>query len=132
MTDAEALFLCLSSVCHHTILRSDRPLDARLMDEEIVNEFLVESRELLERVDRDLVALEREPQSRPLIASIFRSMHTIRGRGVCLGFSQLAWLAHTAENVLGRLRDGELIVDAAIIGALLETADALRARLDEI
>ena len=61
------------------------------MDEmdEIVQEFLVESHENLDQLDRDLVALEREPDSRELLASVFRTIHTIKGTSGFLAFRRL-------------------------------------------
>ncbi len=100
--------------------------------DEVIGEFLIESHESLDRLDRDLVALEEDPRSAETIASIFRTVHTIKGTCGFLGFEKLERLAHAAENLLGKLRDGELVVDVEIANALLATGDALRAMLCEI
>ena len=67
------------------------------MDEqdEIISEFLVESQENLDRLDQDLVALESEPGSRERLASIFRTIHTLKGTAGFLAFGTLERLAHT-------------------------------------
>ena len=69
--------------------------------DEIVQEFLVESYESLDRLDGDLLALERDPHSKDTLASIFRVMHTIKGTCGFLGFSRLERVAHAAESLLG-------------------------------
>ena len=76
--------------------------------DEIVAEFLIESHENLDQLDRDLVALEREPGSRELLSSIFRTVHTIKGTCGFLAFGTLESVAHVGESLLARLRDGKL------------------------
>ncbi len=100
--------------------------------DEIVQEFLVESYESLDRLDGDLLALERDPHSKDTLASIFRVMHTIKGTCGFLGFSRLERVAHAAESLLGGLRDGSLEVNPPIASALLATGDALRQMLSNI
>ncbi len=99
---------------------------------EIVQEFLVESYEALDRLDADLLALERDPTSRDVLPSIFRVMHTIKGTCGFLGFPKLERVAHAAESLLGALRDGSLEVTPPITSALLATGDALRQLLGQI
>ncbi len=102
----------------------DHGLDDEMLDE-IIGEFLIESSEALDQLDQDLVTLE-DNHSTEVLASIFRTMHTIKGTCGFLGFGNLESLAHTAENLLSRLRDGELQVTAEITTALLLTGDAIR------
>jgi two-component system chemotaxis sensor kinase CheA len=94
--------------------------------DEIVAEFLVESYESLDRLDRDLLALERDPHSREVLASIFRTMHTIKGTCGFLGFAKLERIAHAAESLLARLRDGSSSITPQTAGVLLATGDVLR------
>ncbi|MEP6759289.1 MAG: chemotaxis protein CheA [Actinomycetota bacterium] len=100
--------------------------------DDIVQEFLVESYESLDRLDGDLLALERDPRSKDTLASIFRVMHTIKGTCGFLGFSRLERVAHGAESLLGGLRDGTIQVNPAIASSLLATGDALRQMLSNI
>jgi two-component system chemotaxis sensor kinase CheA len=95
---------------------------------EIVQEFLVESYEALDRLDRDLLELEKDP-SKETLQSIFRVMHTIKGTCGFLGFAKLERVAHAAESLLGALRDGTLALSPQIASALLTTGDALRTML---
>jgi two-component system chemotaxis sensor kinase CheA len=99
---------------------------------EIVTEFLVESHENLDQLDRDLVALEQDPHSRDLLGSIFRTIHTIKGTSGFLGFGKLEKVAHVGENLLSKLRDGELELRPDITTGLLSLVDAVREMLDSI
>ena len=100
--------------------------------EEIVGEFLVESHENLDLLDSDLVALEQDPASRALLGSIFRTIHTIKGTSGFLGYSHLEAVTHVGENLLSKLRDGELALTPAITSTLLDTVDAVRGLLGAI
>ncbi|MFI7541330.1 chemotaxis protein CheW [Actinoplanes sp. NPDC049599] len=99
---------------------------------EIVGEFLMESHENLDQIDRDLVALEQEPGSRDLISRIFRAIHTIKGTSGFLAFSRLETLAHAGESLLSRLRDGVQPVTPTTITTLLATIDGVRSLLEAI
>ena len=68
--------------------------------DDIVEEFLVESHENLDQLDRDLVALEQEPNSRERLSSIFRTIHTIKGTSGFLAFNRLEKVTHVGENLL--------------------------------
>src|SRR6185436_8279368 len=99
---------------------------------EIVGEFLMESHENLDQIDRDLVALEQEPDSRDLISRIFRAIHTIKGTSGFLAFSRLEKLAHAGESLLSKLRDGVMPVTPSTITTLLSTIDGVRSLLASI
>src|SRR5580704_6849666 len=101
-------------------------------DDEIVKEFLVESYENLDRLDRELVGLEKNPQDRDALGSVFRTIHTIKGTCGFLGFNKLEKVAHVGENLLTRLRDGQLALNPEITTALLGTVDAVRQILTSI
>ncbi len=100
--------------------------------DEIVGEFLVESHENLDQLDRDLVALEQDPTSSSLLASVFRTIHTIKGTSGFLAFSTLESVTHVGESLLARLRDGQLTLTPELTTLLLEVVDAVRALLAEI
>jgi two-component system, chemotaxis family, sensor kinase CheA len=101
-------------------------------DSDIVKDFLVESYENLDRLDRDLVGLEKNPQDRDALSGVFRTIHTIKGTCGFLGFPQLEKVAHVGENLLTRLRDGQLTLNPELTTALLGMVDAVRQMLGSI
>src|ERR1700735_1093573 len=103
-----------------------------MSDSDIVQDFLVESYENLDRLDRDLVGLEKNPQDRDALAGVFRTIHTIKGTCGFLSFNKLEKVAHVGENLLTRLRDGQLTLNPEITTALLGMVDAVRQMLKEI
>ena len=103
-----------------------------MSDAEIVKEFLVESYENLDRLDQDLIALEKDPGNRDTLASIFRTIHTIKGTSGFLAFNQLEAVTHVGESLLARLRDGQLTLTPAITTTLLSMVDAVRQMLGSI
>jgi two-component system, chemotaxis family, sensor kinase CheA len=96
------------------------------VSDEIVREFLVEGNENLDTLDRELVQLEKDPQNRATLASVFRTIHTIKGTCGFLGFTKLEAVAHVGESLLSRLRDLELSLNPDITTALLRMVDAVR------
>src|SRR5689334_16508040 len=92
----------------------------------------MESHENLDQIDRDLVSLEQEPDSRDLISRIFRAIHTIKGTSGFLAFSRLEKLAHAGESLLSKLRDGVMPVTPSTITTLLATIDGVRSILSSI
>ncbi len=102
------------------------------MSDEIVREFLVESTENLDLLDRELVQLEKDPGNRATLASVFRTIHSIKGTCGFLGFTKLESVAHVGENLLSKLRDGELVLGPEITTALLRMIDAIRQMLQSI
>ena len=101
-------------------------------DTEIIKEFLIESYENLDRLDQDLISLEKEPANRDTLASIFRTIHTIKGTSGFLAFNQLEAVTHAGESLLARLRDGQLVLTPEITTALLSMVDAVRQMLSSI
>jgi two-component system chemotaxis sensor kinase CheA len=100
--------------------------------DELTREFLIESLEGLDRMERCLTDLEERPRDIELLAEIFRSVHTIKGTTGFLGFKRLEKLAHAGENLLGLLRDGKLAVDGPVVTGLLQLLDGLRSILRTI
>ena len=100
--------------------------------DEVVKEFLIESHENLNQLDHDLIELEKDPHSKDLLGSVFRTIHSIKGVSGFLDFPKLEALAHAAEELLSKLRDGELVLNQAITSVLLATVDAVRQMLAKI
>ena len=98
--------------------------------DEIVVEFVLESREGLDRIEGDLLALEANPTEREALDSVFRAIHSLKGTAGLLGFHRMEAVAHAAETYLSGVREGELRLDAAATTQLLETLDTLRGQVD--
>ncbi|MGC1870947.1 MAG: chemotaxis protein CheW [Acidobacteriaceae bacterium] len=100
--------------------------------DDIVKEFIVESTENLDQLDRDLISLEKNPTSKDLLGSIFRAVHTVKGTTGFLGYTRLESVAHAGENLLSRLREGVLVLSPSITSGLLAMVDAVRTMLASI
>jgi len=100
--------------------------------DDIVKEFLVESYENLDRLDRELLQLEKNPNDREILASVFRTIHTIKGTSGFLAFNQLGAVTHVGESLPGLLRDGQKALDRDITNALLAMVDTVRQILASI
>ncbi len=94
--------------------------------DEIINEFIIEAEEILEGLDPLFVELEQRGQDAEIINEIFRGMHTIKGAAGFLGFQNLVDVAHRAETILKKLREGEMIISPEITDAILKATDVLR------
>ena len=99
---------------------------------EIIREFLLETYENLAQLDLDLVTLEKEPSEREalgergILGRIFRTFHTIKGTAGFLNLIKLQAVSHAAENLLSRLRAGELAFNPEIATALLGAVDVIK------
>jgi len=104
------------------------------MDEfqEILQDFLIESFELVEKLDEDLVELENNPEDLELLNGIFRVAHTVKGASSFLNFDVLTHLTHHMEDVLNKARHGELIITPDIMDVVLESIDLMKALLETI
>ena len=101
-------------------------------DPALVKDFLIESEELLQGMDQDMVALESSPQDDELLNRVFRALHTIKGTSGFLGFDPVVRVSHRAEDVLNALRRGETRLNRPVIDALLAARDQLGAMLRDI
>ena len=101
-------------------------------DDALLQEFLTENGELLQKMDEDLVLLENSPADTELLNRVFRELHTIKGTSSFLGFEPLVLVSHVAEDYLNKLRKGDALLDKRGMDALLGAGDALREMLDDI
>ena len=95
----------------------------------VLSDFILESRENLERLDHEFVALETDPDNKELLGSIFRTIHTIKGSAGFLSLANLEQVSHYAEDVLAKLRERSLKLNADIITILLSAVDCIKAIL---
>ena len=95
------------------------------MDDLLV-EFLTETSESLAVIDVELVEFERDPSNAETLQDIFRLVHTIKGTCGFLGLPRLETVAHSAENVLGKFRDGALEVTPGAVTLILSSIDRIK------
>ncbi|MBI5561954.1 MAG: chemotaxis protein CheA [Deltaproteobacteria bacterium] len=100
--------------------------------DDIINDFVAEASESLEALDQKFVGLEKNPGDTKLLNDIFRSVHTIKGAAGFLGFTQMVEATHAAEDVLNKLRKGEMTVTPVIMDALLHAIDLIKKILRNI
>ncbi len=100
--------------------------------QELVQDFLVETNEIIENLDHDLVELESNQNDLELLNKIFRGAHTMKGSSSFLGFNKLAELTHHAEDILNKLRKGEMVVTREIMDTLLEFVDKTKQIISDI
>ncbi|QXE90153.1 chemotaxis protein CheA [Geomonas subterranea] len=101
-------------------------------DQELLDGFLAETTELLEKLDDDLISLEKSPEDADLMNRIFRSIHTVKGASSFLGFDMLVKVTHKTEDVLNRLRKVELTLTSEIMDVILEAVDLVKTLVADI
>ncbi len=94
--------------------------------------FLEEAQEHLQKLNDALLALESSPENRAILDEIFRSAHTLKGMSATMGFNQVAELTHNMENVLHKLRNGELCSASGIVDLLFKCVDSLDSMINDI
>ena len=99
--------------------------------DELLRDFLTETHESLDMVDSELVRFEQEPNNADILANIFRLVHTIKGTCGFLNLPRLATLAHAAENLMGRFRDGLPVTEGAV-SLILATLDRIKEILEAL
>ena len=99
---------------------------------EIVDSFLVESAEMLEKLDSDLISLESNADDVELLNQIFRAFHTIKGTSGFLGLERLTAVTHKCEDILNKLRKGEIKLCPELMDVILEAFDKIKELIDMI
>jgi two-component system chemotaxis sensor kinase CheA len=94
--------------------------------DELLREFLTETAEHLDVVDVELVRFERDPNDIEVLRNVFRLVHTIKGTCGFLGLPRLEALAHAAESLMGRFRDGAVAVSRDDVSLILATIDRIK------
>ncbi len=102
------------------------------MELEFLQDYLVESRELLQKAQEEILRLEADPGNDDALASIFRAFHTIKGGAGFLDATHLVNWAHGLENLLDKLRSHLLPVTSARIDAILGGIDVLSAMFQDL
>ncbi|WP_307437412.1 hybrid sensor histidine kinase/response regulator [Labrys monachus] len=93
--------------------------------DDLLREFLTETSESLDVVDVELVKFEQDPNNEKILGNIFRLVHTIKGTCGFLGLPRLEAIAHAAETLMGRFRDGVPVTEAAVT-LVLQSIDRIK------
>jgi two-component system chemotaxis sensor kinase CheA len=99
--------------------------------DDLLREFLTETNESLDTVDNQLVRFEQDPNNAKILDNIFRLVHTIKGTCGFLGLPRLEALAHAAETLMGKFRDGMPVTGEAV-SLILATIDRIKEILGEL
>jgi len=100
--------------------------------DDLIGEFLTETKESLDALDTDIIRLEQNPEDKDLIGRIFRLVHTVKGTCGFLGLPRLEKVAHHSENIMGRYRDGSLKIVEYSVSVILESFDRIKEIVDGI
>ncbi|VAW34586.1 Signal transduction histidine kinase CheA [hydrothermal vent metagenome] len=100
--------------------------------EEIVQDFIVESSEALDTLEQKFLELEESPEDSELLNDVFRTIHTVKGAAGFLAFEQTVEVAHITEDILNRLRKGDMKLSSDIMDAILQSVDMLKLLLKSI
>ena len=101
-------------------------------NDEILAEFILEAREILDLLDGEFIRLEQSPDDKKLIGNIFRALHTLKGSSGFFAFKRLEKISHAGESLLGKIRDGQISLDPEKTDRLLDTVDVLRIIIEGI
>ena len=99
--------------------------------DDLLSEFLTETAESLDVVDVELVKFEQEPNNAEILDNVFRLVHTVKGTCGFLGLPRLEALAHAAETLMGKYRDGQTVTPEGVT-LILETIDRIKEILAEL
>lgn len=105
------------------------PADA---DVSLLREFITESNELIEAAEAALLALETDPDDKESINIVFRAFHTVKGSSAFLGLKRLGELAHRAESLLSKIRDGEIKCTGGYATLSLRSVDTVKEMLESV
>src|SRR4051812_45941595 len=93
--------------------------------DDLVTEFIAETREMLEALSGEIVAWEAAPGDRERLDAIFRFVHTVKGNSGFFDLPRITALGHAAEDALAAVRSGTRTADASLVGAVLAAIDRL-------
>src|SRR5690606_1551743 len=100
--------------------------------DDLLTEFVAETREMLGALGSEIVAWEADPADRARLDTIFRFVHTVKGNCGFFDFPRLAALSHAAEDALADVRAGRRTADRRLVDAVLAVLDRIGCMIDEI
>ena len=102
------------------------------MDDELLEDFLIEAGEILERLNEELVELENSPDDKELLNSIFRGFHTIKGGAGFMAIDPMVAVCHRSEDIFDLVRNGERAVNSNLMDTILPVLDVLNDQFEAL
>ncbi len=102
------------------------------LNDEILQDFLVEAREILDLLSEQLIELEQSPQDEELLNAIFRGFHTVKGGAGFLALDSLVAICHISEDVFDVLRRGDRVADESLMDTILRALDVINNMFERI
>ncbi|MGZ6237264.1 MAG: chemotaxis protein CheA, partial [Syntrophales bacterium] len=103
-----------------------------IQDESLLKDFIIEGLEYINEIEVNILNLERDPENKDCVNSIFRPFHSIKGVASFLNLEEIRDLAHNLESLLDKVRNNELSVTSQVIDIILDGADALKAMIGQL
>ncbi|MCB0281018.1 MAG: chemotaxis protein CheA [Calditrichaeota bacterium] len=110
----------------------EKPAYENLITPEMEKQFVVDSSELLDSLEQDLLGLEKEPENKELIENAFRSLHSLKGNAGFFNYVDINQICHKAETFLDKVRNGIVIADAKQISLILQVLDFIRIAVENL
>jgi len=108
------------------------PEPGRGLSLELVSEFVTESTDHIEQLDAALLEMEKDPENKECINTIFRAVHNIKGTSDYVGLKQIKTLSHSLETALDRVRKGNISLTSSICDLIFEAADSLKGMINNL
>lgn len=102
------------------------------VDQQVLKEFLIEAKEILEALSQQLIELEHDPSDRNLLNAVFRGFHTIKGAAGFLSLEPLVQICHSVENIFDSLRSGQRLMEPSLMDVILQALDRLNEMVEAI
>lgn len=113
-------------------MSKDNEKNGKIDLEEFIEFFLLDSQEQVDKLGSGLIQLEKDGENVALVNELFRSVHSLKGASGTMGFTPIVELAHAAEDLFDKLRQGKMLVSNEIIDVLLAVTDKIRAMLTQV
>lgn len=111
---------------------SEKPTFENLITPEMEKQFVLDSSELLDSLEQDLLGLEKAPENRELIENAFRSLHSLKGNAGFFNYVDINQICHKAETFLDKVRSGDVVADARQISLILQVLDFIRIAIENL
>lgn len=103
-----------------------------IRDESLLKDFIIEGLEYIGEIEINILNLEQNPEDKEVVNAIFRPFHSVKGVAGFLNLDVIRDLAHSLENLLDKVRNGELNVTSGIIDIILDGADVLKVLIENL